>query len=135
MAKPNSSPGISCVSMSWMLVASAILMSWSVISLVTTGASFNALGVCDPVTTTSSRSTVSRTAMGGVCADTPIASIDNAMLAMMDCENLLVRKVFTAYFLVPVKLVTMANGMLPYFSEKVTTTFFSLKSTTISLTV
>ena len=50
-------------------------------------------------------------------------------------RKILVRKTFTAYFFVPVKLVTMAKGMLPYFSEKVTTTFFSLKSTTISLTV
>ena len=96
---------------------------------MTTGASFRALGVCEAVTTMGLRLTESRIV---VCAYTPIAGTANAMPAKTD---FLKRTFTTAYFLFPVKDVSMTMGMLPYFNENVTTAVFSLNMMVMSLMV
>lgn len=131
MAKPNSKPGISCASKSWMLVASTILMSWSVIRRVTTGASFNVFGEWVAVTTTGSNSIESRID----CAERLIAGIDRAMPAIREYRYLLNNCSVTTYFFVPVNCPSKSNGILPYFNLNVTATVLSLKITTRSFTV
>ena len=132
MASPNSSPGISCVSMSWILVASAILMSWRVISRVTTGASFRVFGEWEAVTTIGFSSTESRKA---VCAERGTTGMAKAMPAKREYVNFLNNLCVTTYFLVPVNCPSKAKGILPYFCVNVITTFLSLKMTVMSLMV
>ncbi len=102
-----------------------------VISLVTTGASLSVFGECEAVTTTGSRSIESRTAW----AKRPSAGMDSAMPATMECKSLLFNNSVTVYFFVPVilvpsfvpvKVVAISNGILPYFKEYVTATALSL---------
>ena len=78
-----------------MLVASAILRSWGVMRRVTTGASFNAFGECDAVTTTGFSSTESRIV---VCATTLIAGTAQAMLATSVRMNMFVERSFTTIY-------------------------------------
>lgn len=119
------------MSISWILVASVILMSWRVMRRVTTGASFRALGDSEAVTTTGSSSTESRM----VCAEIPTVGMNRVMPTKMVRKKSFINFSVTIYCLMPVKVVVMANGILPYFSENVATTFFSLKITIMSLTV